>query len=58
MVPLVLLSSMPSARPTTVMASPTPATFSSGLIVTSLAVSRPTFLNSTVEKPLSSALTV
>ena len=49
---------MPSARPTTVMASPMPATFSSGLIVTSLADTRRTSLYSTVEKPLSSALTV
>ena len=57
-VAFVLLSSMASARPTTVMASPTPATFSSGLSVTSLAATSRTSLNSTVEKPLSSALTV
>ena len=44
-------------RPTTVIASPTPATFISTLSVTSLAATSRTSRFSTVWKPLSSALT-
>ena len=55
---LVLLSSIASARPTTVIASPTPATFMSKLSVTSPAATRRTSRFSTVWNPLSSVRTV
>ncbi len=55
---LVLLSSIASFLPSTVIASPTPATFRSTLSVISLAATSRRSLFSTDWKPLSSVLTL